>query len=114
MSNRACRACGAASPDAVCEAESWCLTIMQGWSIPPPIEPTKSGDELRREREEKVRWFCDQGYLRSERIKQALLKIPREDFIPLPYRDYAYLEVPLPLPGQKATVSCPYRLIAPF
>lgn len=81
---------------------------MQGWIIPPPTEPAKSREELRRAREEKVRWLCDQGYLRSERIKQALLKVPREDFIPPPYRDYAYLEVPLPLPGQKATISCPH------
>jgi protein-L-isoaspartate(D-aspartate) O-methyltransferase len=35
-------------------------------------------------------------------------KIPRENFIPVLYRDYAYLEVPLPLPGEKATISCPH------
>ncbi len=34
--------------------------------------------------------------------------MPREDFIPEPYRDYAYLEVPLPLPGLAATISCPH------
>jgi len=49
-----------------------------------------------------------QGYLRSERIKEALLKVPREDFIPHKYRDYAYSEVPLPLPGEQATISCPH------
>ena len=37
-----------------------------------------------------------------------MLKVPREDFIPPEYRDYAYLEVPLPLPGEKATISCPH------
>lgn len=37
-----------------------------------------------------------------------MLKVPREDFIPLFYRDYAYLEVPLPLPGEEATISCPH------
>lgn len=37
-----------------------------------------------------------------------MLRVPREDFIPPPYRDYAYVEVPLPLPGEKATVSCPH------
>jgi protein-L-isoaspartate(D-aspartate) O-methyltransferase len=35
-------------------------------------------------------------------------KVCREDFIPYYYRDYAYLEVPLPLPGKKATISCPH------
>jgi len=36
-----------------------------------------------------------------------MLKVPREAFIPDLYRDYAYLEVPLPLPGE-ATISCPH------
>jgi protein-L-isoaspartate O-methyltransferase len=37
-----------------------------------------------------------------------LLKVPREDFIPREYRDYTCLEVPLPLPGEQATISCPH------
>ena len=81
---------------------------MQGWIIPPPKEPTKSKEDFERERSAKVRWLVGQGYLKSERIKAALLKVPREDFIPDDYRDYAYLEVPFPLPGQRATISCPH------
>lgn len=81
---------------------------MQGWIVPPPKEPTKSREELGKEREDKIRWLRDQGYLRSERIASAMLKVRREDFIPLAYRDYAYLEVPIPLPGKRATVSCPH------
>jgi protein-L-isoaspartate(D-aspartate) O-methyltransferase len=37
-----------------------------------------------------------------------MLAVRREDFLPAPYRDYAYREVPLPLPGKKATISCPH------
>lgn len=81
---------------------------MQGWVIPPPKEPTKSREDFREEREEKVRWLVRHGFLRSERIKEAMLKVQREDFIPPLYRDYAYEEVPLPLPGKKATISCPH------
>jgi protein-L-isoaspartate(D-aspartate) O-methyltransferase len=81
---------------------------MQGWAVPPPKEPEKSREEFRKEREEKVRWLIKHGYLKSERIKNAMLKVPREDFIPPLYRDYAYLEVPLPLPGENATISCPH------
>lgn len=80
----------------------------QGWMIPPPKEPSKSKEELRKERVEKVRWLIEHGYLRSERIRDAMLKVAREDFIPLFYMDYAYLEVPLPLPGERATISCPH------
>ncbi len=80
----------------------------QGWITPPPKEPAKSKEEFKIEREEKVRWLIDHAFLRSERIKDAMLKVPREDFIPPLFRDYAYLEVPLPLPGEKATISCPH------
>lgn len=81
---------------------------MRGWIIPPPKEPTKSRKEFTKERAAKVGWLVRHGYLRSERIREALLKVPREDFIPHYYRDYAYLEVPLPLPGEHATISCPH------
>lgn len=82
--------------------------MSEGWVIPPPKEPAKGREEFRQEREDKVGWLLREGYLRSERIKRALLQVPREDFLPGLYRDYAYLEVPLPLPGRRATVSCPH------
>jgi protein-L-isoaspartate(D-aspartate) O-methyltransferase len=81
---------------------------MKGWIVPPPKDPTKSKREFQGERARKVRQLIKQGYLRSYRIKQAMLKVSREDFIPPGYKDYAYLEVPLPLPGKEATVSCPH------
>lgn len=81
---------------------------MYGWRIPPPREPTKTRADFDRERREKVASLIGQGLLRSKRIEKALLKVPREDFIPVRYRDYAYMEVPLPLPGASATISCPY------
>jgi protein-L-isoaspartate(D-aspartate) O-methyltransferase len=81
---------------------------MQGWIIPPQKEPTKTKAEFHREREEKVRQLVREGYLKSNRIIDAMLKVWREDFIPVLYRDYAYLEVPLPLPGEETTISCPH------
>jgi protein-L-isoaspartate(D-aspartate) O-methyltransferase len=81
---------------------------MPGWIMPPPREPVKDRAELQREREEKVHWLVRHGFLRSERIRAAMLKVRREDFIPFFYRDYAYQEVPLPLPGENATISCPH------
>lgn len=81
---------------------------MRGWIIPPPKAPTKSREEFEKERIEKATWLVERGYLRSVRIKEALLKVPREDFIPRDYRDYAYLELPFPLPGENATISCPH------
>jgi protein-L-isoaspartate(D-aspartate) O-methyltransferase len=81
---------------------------MHGWTVPPPKEPTKSREEFNKERAAKAKWLVRRGYLKSERIKEALLKVPREDFIPHKFKDYAYLEVPIPLPGEQATISCPH------
>lgn len=81
---------------------------MRGWSVPPPKLPTKTASQLAIERQLKVAALEAQGLLKSERIKAALRKVPREDFIPPEYRDFAYEEVPLPLPGTAATISCPH------
>ena len=81
---------------------------MPGWIVPPPKEPTKSRAEFKREREDTVKRHMEHGYLESWRIRDAMLRVRREDFIPLQYRDYAYLEVPFPLPGEEATISCPH------
>jgi protein-L-isoaspartate(D-aspartate) O-methyltransferase len=81
---------------------------MPGWIIPPPKKPTKTREQFAIERAAKVKQLIKKGYLRSERIEEAMRKVPREDFIPDHYRDYAYLEVPLPLPGEEATISCPH------
>lgn len=81
---------------------------MFGWFIPPPKMPSKSKAQFAEERVDKVNWLIGQGLLKSERIKQALLKVPREDFLPTQYRDYAYEELPFPLPGVNATISCPH------
>lgn len=80
----------------------------KGWVLPPPEKPVKTREEFREEREKKVNWLIRQGYLCSDQIIAAMLKVPREDFIPYFFKDYAYEEVPLPLPGQKATISCPH------
>lgn len=81
---------------------------MSGWFIPPPSRPVKSDEELRLEREAKVAELGRGGLLRSERLRRAMLGVRREDFIPAAYRDHAYEEVPLPLPGERATISCPH------
>ena len=81
---------------------------MVGWIIPPPKLPEKTRDEFLKERDQKVKWLIEEGLLKSESIINAMLKVPREDFIPELYRDYAYLEVPFPLPGREATISCPH------
>ncbi len=81
---------------------------MFGWIVPPPRKPIKTEEQLLRERKEKVKWLVQHGFLTSKRIANGMLKVPREDFVPEMYKDYTYLEVPLPLPGSNATISCPH------
>ncbi len=81
---------------------------MSGWFTPPPSRPIKSDEDLRREREAKIEELGRAGLLRSERLRRAMSIVRREEFIPAPYRDHAYEEVPLPLPGEQATISCPH------
>jgi protein-L-isoaspartate(D-aspartate) O-methyltransferase len=81
---------------------------MPGWPVPAPKPPTKTPTQFALERQLKVTALEAQGLLTSERIKAALLKVRREDFIPPEFRDFAYEEVPLPLPGTAATISCPH------
>lgn len=84
------------------------LVRMLGWFVPPPKKPKKTRGELLRERRKKVGWLVEKGFLRSQRILKAMMEVPREEFVPETYRDYTYLEVPLPLPGRDATISCPH------
>ncbi len=81
---------------------------MSGWIVPPPGLPAKREADLRSEREAKVAELARRGLLRSERLRGAMLAVRREDFIPPAYRDHAYEEIPLPLPGERATISCPH------
>jgi protein-L-isoaspartate(D-aspartate) O-methyltransferase len=81
---------------------------MSGWVVPPPGCPVKGAADLRREREAKVAELTRRGLLCSDRLRAAMLRVPREDFIPRGYRDHAYQEIPLPLPGERATISCPH------
>jgi len=87
---------------------------MIGWVIPPSKTPTKTREEFEVERKRKVEQLRREGFLRSEVLIRAMHKVPREEFIPEGYRDYAYQgktyrdEVPLPILGENATISCPH------
>ena len=81
---------------------------MLGWVVPPPKKPVKTEHQFLVERRDKIWWLVEKGFLKSQPIIKAMLKVAREDFVQEMYRDYAYLEVPLPVPGRSATISCPH------
>jgi len=47
------------------------------------------------------------GYVKSPAVKKAMLKVRRENFVPSESSENAYLDTPLPIPGN-ATISAPH------
>ncbi|MEG3224858.1 MAG: protein-L-isoaspartate O-methyltransferase [Methanobacteriales archaeon Met13] len=60
-------------------------------------------------RQELVENLEHSGYIHSSRVKDALLKVPREEFIPSDKLSYAYLDSPLPI-GEGQTISAPHMV----
>ena len=54
----------------------------------------KDFSELRREA---VSDLVDQNILRTHSVIDAMMKVPREEFLPLDTRDHAYVDSPLPI-----------------
>ncbi len=58
-------------------------------------------------RKEMVENLKKSGYLKDERIEKAMLKVKRELFVLPEYKEDAYVDTPLPIPGN-ATISAPH------
>ena len=65
-----------------------------------------SFEELRRRLVEKL---IREGYIRSERVARAMLRVPRELFVPEELRHLAYEDTPLPI-GEGQTISAPHMV----
>ena len=49
------------------------------------------------------------GYISSKATEEAVLSVPREEFMPKEHKNYAYMDQPFPLPGDgRQTISAPY------
>ena len=51
-----------------------------------------------------------EGIVRSEKVKRAFLKVPREKFVPPHLRHRAYEDIPLPI-GHGQTISAPHMVL---
>lgn len=56
-----------------------------------------------------VEYLVSEGYIRSEVVRRAMERVPREQFVPHQYRSYAYLDTPLPI-GHNQTISAPHMV----
>lgn len=64
---------------------------------------------MRVKREELIKNLFNQGYIQTEKVRKAMLNVPREEFIPIENRSYAYLDQPLPI-GEEQTISAPHMV----
>ncbi len=61
------------------------------------------------ERKELVRRLQEIGYIKTDKVKKAMEKVPREEFLPASNRPYAYADQPLPI-GEGQTISAPHMV----
>ncbi len=64
-------------------------------------------DEYAHKRAKLVENLVKQGIIRSEAVKRAALRVPREKFVPPSQREFAYHDTPLPI-GEGQTISAPH------
>lgn len=68
-----------------------------------------SAELFARQRREMVDQQLRRRGLRDERVLQAMLAVPREEFVPAPLRESAYDDCALPI-GQGQTISQPFTV----
>jgi protein-L-isoaspartate(D-aspartate) O-methyltransferase len=64
-------------------------------------------DDLHDRNREMVDSLVKRGYIRTNAVRQAMLKVKREDFVLAEYLQDAYADMPLPIPGD-VTISAPH------
>ena len=61
------------------------------------------------QRKEMVKRYTRAGYVKSQAMAEAMLRVPREEFMDPRYRQYSYHDQPFPIPGDgRQTISAPY------
>jgi protein-L-isoaspartate(D-aspartate) O-methyltransferase len=61
------------------------------------------------QRKKMVKRYTRAGYVRSQAMADAILRVPREEFMDPRYREYSYYDQPFPIPGDgRQTISAPY------
>jgi protein-L-isoaspartate(D-aspartate) O-methyltransferase len=61
------------------------------------------------QRKEMVSRYKRAGYIKSKHVEEAILAVPREEFMETSLKEYAYYDRPFPIPGDgRQTISAPY------
>jgi protein-L-isoaspartate(D-aspartate) O-methyltransferase len=62
-----------------------------------------------KERQRLISQLENQGYIRTQAVKDSFLKTPREEFLPRIVQRYAYVDIPLDI-GNGQTISAPHMV----
>jgi len=68
-------------------------------------------DALAAERRRMIETQIRKRGVSSPRVLEAMAAVPRHEFVPAKFRDYAYADKPLPI-GERQTISQPYMVAA--
>ncbi|MDH4123001.1 MAG: protein-L-isoaspartate O-methyltransferase [Thermoplasmata archaeon] len=69
----------------------------------------ESGDGFLERRKRLVSNLVSAGYIRTKEVEKAMMKIPRENFVPRDLLTEAYIDTPLPI-GKGQTISAPHMV----
>lgn len=69
----------------------------------------KSNEVFRVRREELIEGLVREGILKSRAVIDAMMRVPREEFVLVKYKDLAYADTPLPI-GFGQTISAPHMV----
>jgi len=64
---------------------------------------------MKKEKEELIEKLLNYDYIKSDKVKKAMLKVPREEFLPPEKKTFAYLDQPLGI-GEGQTISAPHMV----
>ena len=73
------------------------------------LQTQTESDRFRRRREKLVEALKNNGYIRSQEVYQAMLRVHREDFVSRINREFAYADRPLQIKGGQ-TISAPHMV----
>jgi protein-L-isoaspartate(D-aspartate) O-methyltransferase len=82
------------------------LLSWPGCGSQPELSPAQQQEQYSRQRRELIAELRSDG-INSQNVLDAMLKVPRHEFVPASYRHQAYQNRPLPI-GQDQTISQPY------
>lgn len=66
-------------------------------------------DSLKRKKEELIIHLIQEGYLKTQKIIDAFKEVPRELFVTEKYKNYSYIDEPLPIMSGQ-TISAPHMV----